>query len=191
MLSDSIGSLGLMIAFYYGLTGFACFWFYRNVPLTFGQSVSRRIVPLIGGIMLLVLFVYACSQYINPDYGYTSVSVPGFPWYGGKVGGVFALGIGVLLLGVVLMLIWRAISPGLLPRRDAAAEVLRRADPGAGLRVGRAHGRPARLGPPGDGDRARPVEPSARLHASRTSSRRASWTRSRSASSAARTTPPG
>ena len=111
VLSDSIGSLGLMIAFYYGLTGFACFWFYRSVPLTFGQSVSRRIVPLIGGILLLVLFVYACSQYVNPDYGYTSVSVPGFPWYGGKVGGVFALGIGVLLLGVVLMLIWRAISP--------------------------------------------------------------------------------
>ena len=81
VLNDSIGSLGLMIAFYYGLTGFACFWFYRNVPLTFRQSVSRRIVPLIGGILLLVLFVYACSQYINPDYGYTSVSVPGFPYY--------------------------------------------------------------------------------------------------------------
>ena len=41
--------------------------------------MSRRIVPLIGGILLLVLFVYACSQYIDPDYGYTSVSLPGFP----------------------------------------------------------------------------------------------------------------
>ena len=30
MLSDSIGSVGLMIAFYYGLTGFACVWFYRK-----------------------------------------------------------------------------------------------------------------------------------------------------------------
>ena len=39
------------------------------------------------------------------------MKVPGFPWYGGKVGGVFALGIGVLVLGVVLMLIWRAIAP--------------------------------------------------------------------------------
>jgi len=25
-----IGSVGLMIAFYYGLTGFACVWFYRK-----------------------------------------------------------------------------------------------------------------------------------------------------------------
>jgi hypothetical protein len=111
VLNDSIGSLGLMIAFYYGLTGFACFWFYRNIPLTFRQSVARRIVPLLGGTLLLVLFVYACTQYIDPNYGYTSVKVPGFPWYGGRVGGVFALGIGVLLLGVVLMLIWRAIAP--------------------------------------------------------------------------------
>ena len=65
-----------MIAFYYGLTGFACFWFYRNDPLTFRQSMSRRVIPLLGGIMLLVLFVYAASQYIDPDYGYTSVTLP-------------------------------------------------------------------------------------------------------------------
>ena len=78
MLSDSIGSLGLMIAFYYGLTGFACFWFYRNVPLTLSESMSRRVVPLLGGIIaLLVLLVYAASQYIDPNYGYTSVTFPG------------------------------------------------------------------------------------------------------------------
>ncbi len=129
VLSDSIGSLGLMIAFYYGLTGFACFWFYRNIPLTFRESMSRRIVPLIGGILLLVLFVYAASQYINPDYGYTSIPVPGFPYYHHRVGGVFALGIGVLLLGIVLMLIWRMIAPEFfrgetLPRKSYRELVL-------------------------------------------------------------------
>ncbi len=30
LLSALIGSVGLMIAFYYGLTGFACVWFYRK-----------------------------------------------------------------------------------------------------------------------------------------------------------------
>jgi amino acid transporter len=126
VLSDSIGSLGLMIAFYYGLTGFACFWFYRKIPLTFGEAMSRRVIPLLGGIMLLVLFVYAASQYIDPNYGYTSFTFPATSY---AVGGVFALGIGVLLLGVILMLIWRAIAPAFfrgetLPRKSYAELVL-------------------------------------------------------------------
>ncbi len=126
VLSDSIGSLGLMIAFYYGLTGFACFWFYRKVPLTFRQVISRRIVPLLGGIALLVLLVYAASQYIDPNYGYTSVTLPGTST---AVGGVFALGVGAMLVGVVLMVIWRFIDPAYfrgetLPRRSFGELVL-------------------------------------------------------------------
>ena len=34
MLFDSIAALGLMIAFYYGLTGFACAWYYRRTLTT-------------------------------------------------------------------------------------------------------------------------------------------------------------
>ena len=30
ILADTIAAVGLMIAFYYGLTGFACAWFYRK-----------------------------------------------------------------------------------------------------------------------------------------------------------------
>ena len=30
ILFDSIAALGLMIAFYYGLTGFACAWYHRR-----------------------------------------------------------------------------------------------------------------------------------------------------------------
>ena len=126
VLNDSIGSLGLMIAFYYGLTGFACFWFYRNVELTARQAFSRRVVPLLGGILLLVLFVYAASQYIDPNYGYTSITLPATNY---AVGGVFALGIGVLMLGVVLMLIWRLFEPAYfrgetLPRKSFSELVL-------------------------------------------------------------------
>jgi amino acid transporter len=126
VLNDSIGSLGLMIAFYYGLTGFACFWFYRNVHLTARQAFSKRVIPLVGGILLLVLFVYAASQYIDPDYGYTSVNIPAIDY---RVGGVFALGIGVLLLGVILMLIWRLFEPAFfrgetLPRKSYSELIL-------------------------------------------------------------------
>ena len=30
LLLALIGSVGLMIAFYYGMTGFACVWYYRK-----------------------------------------------------------------------------------------------------------------------------------------------------------------
>ena len=30
ILADTIAAVGLLIAFYYGLTGFACAWFYRK-----------------------------------------------------------------------------------------------------------------------------------------------------------------
>ena len=34
VLADSAASVGLLIAFYYGLTGFACVWFFRHSLLT-------------------------------------------------------------------------------------------------------------------------------------------------------------
>ena len=34
ILGDTIAAVGLMIAFYYGLTGFACVWFYRKTMWT-------------------------------------------------------------------------------------------------------------------------------------------------------------
>ncbi len=38
ILADTIAAVGLLIAFYYGLTGFACVWFYRK---TCGQEAAR------------------------------------------------------------------------------------------------------------------------------------------------------
>ena len=57
ILFDSIAALGLMIAFYYGITGFACVIYYRR-ELT--NSVKNfffvGVAPLIGGLVLLWLF---------------------------------------------------------------------------------------------------------------------------------------
>ena len=30
MIADAVTAIGIMIAFYYGLTGFACTWYYRK-----------------------------------------------------------------------------------------------------------------------------------------------------------------
>jgi amino acid transporter len=103
ILGDSIAAVGLMIAFYYGLTGFACVWYYRKTltknPRDF---LMRGIIPLLGGLILLGAFLKACQLYAQKDYGNTTL-------FG--IGAVFVLGIGALLLGVVLMVIWNAISP--------------------------------------------------------------------------------
>jgi amino acid transporter len=103
ILGDSIAAVGLMIAFYYGLTGFACVWYYRKTltknPRDF---VMRGVIPLLGGLILLGAFLKACQLYAQKDYGNTTL-------FG--IGAVFVLGIGSLLLGAVLMFIWNAISP--------------------------------------------------------------------------------
>ncbi len=61
MLYDSIAALGLMIAFYYGLTGFACTWYYRRTLFT---SLKRFLLvgaaPFTGGAILLFVFVRSC-----------------------------------------------------------------------------------------------------------------------------------
>ena len=62
----------------------------------------RFVIPLLGGLMLLAIFVLACIQYADPAYGYTVL-------FG--VGGVFVIGIGTLVLGVVLMFVYNAIAP--------------------------------------------------------------------------------
>jgi len=120
ILADTIAAVGLLIAFYYGMTGFACVWFYRRtLTSSFRNFVMRGLFPLLGGLLLLGAFVIAAYSYADPEYGYTSLA---------GIGGVFVLGIGSLLLGVVLMLVWQAKSPAYfrgetLPKR-AADELL-------------------------------------------------------------------
>jgi hypothetical protein len=103
VLADSIAAVGLMIAFYYGITGFACVWYYRRDLTSSWQDAMRKgIMPALGGLMLLGAFVIACVQYADPAYGSTTV-------FG--IGGVFVLGMGALLLGLIAMVIWNVIAP--------------------------------------------------------------------------------
>ncbi|MFF8537588.1 APC family permease [Streptomyces sp. SAS_267] len=110
VLADSIGSVGLMIAFYYGLTGFACVWYYRKVLTRSPRDLwTRGIMPGLGGLMLLYFFVNACFVYAAADYGSTSWTLPFPPHW--QLGGVFVTGVGALLLGAVLMLVYGAVRP--------------------------------------------------------------------------------
>jgi hypothetical protein len=62
----------------------------------------RGLFPFLGGLLLLGAFVIAAYQYAQPDYGSTTL------W---GIGGVFIIGIGTLLVGAVLMVIWSRIAP--------------------------------------------------------------------------------
>ncbi|GAA2752695.1 MULTISPECIES: APC family permease [Kitasatospora] len=116
VLADSIASVGLGIAFYYGLTGFACVWYYRRVLTRSARDfVFKGLLPLLGGLMLLYFFVYgAFDVYAAPDYGSTSIDLPIF----GETGGVTVIGIGALVLGAVLMLIQWAVQGSWFRRPD-------------------------------------------------------------------------
>ncbi|MCX4537206.1 amino acid permease [Streptomyces sp. NBC_00841] len=128
VLADSVESVGLAIAFYYGLTGFACVWYFRSVlTRSLRDFLCKGLLPGLGGLMMLFLFCYAAFDvYADPGYGETSIDLP----FIGRTGGVTVMGLGALLLGVVLMLIvtrehtaalrlQRSMLPHRLPQRTA------------------------------------------------------------------------
>jgi amino acid transporter len=120
LLSALIGSVGLMIAFYYGLTGFACVWFYRrNLTSSLRNFVMQGLLPFVGGAILFAAFGYALKNYAAADWltdeNDQNVTIWGF-------GAVAVVGVVAVLLGVALMIIWRVMAPAFfagttLPRR--------------------------------------------------------------------------
>jgi amino acid transporter len=126
ILGDSIAAVGLMIAFYYGMTGFACVWYYRKDLANGGRDLLMKgVLPLLGGIMLLGAFLIACKQYAATDYGNTVIL---------GIGGVFVIGVGALLVGAVLMLVAYWSAPAFfrgqtLPRRDVVLVTSAMEDP--------------------------------------------------------------
>ncbi len=95
----------MMICFYYGITALACVWFFRAQAFSNGRSFFFKfLAPLLGGVILLVMFFKTASDSMDPGYGSGS-SV-------GGVGMVFILGMGVILLGVVVMLVMSRLQPG-------------------------------------------------------------------------------
>ena len=95
-LADSIASLGLAVAFYYGITAFSCVVYFRRSIFTSARHFFLRgLIPLLGGLGMVVAFVLAAIQYIDPENSYTVF---------GPVGGIFVIGLGMLALGVPLMI---------------------------------------------------------------------------------------
>lgn len=100
ILQDSILSLGLAIAFYYAITGYACVWYFRRELFSSARNFFYKgLLPLLGALMLTYAFVQSAIDMYDVDYGYTVLL---------GIGGTFVLGIGALGVGVVLMIVWFA-----------------------------------------------------------------------------------
>ncbi len=121
LLSALIGSIGLMIAFYYGLTGFACVWFYRKtLTSSFRNFIMRGLFPLLGGLMLAAVFVYGLANFAAPDW-LTDDKGNNVTIFG--IGATAVVGIGALVIGAILMGVWAVRQPEFfrgktLPRRS-------------------------------------------------------------------------
>ena len=104
ILLDTVYSIGIMICFYYALTAFACVWFFRKELFVNAYSiVFKFLLPLLGGIMLAVVFLITLRDSFSPDFG-SGGSIAG-------VGLVFIMGVGLILFGFVLMALVRAKNP--------------------------------------------------------------------------------
>jgi amino acid transporter len=119
VLADSAASVGLLIAFYYGLTGFACVWFFRRDLLGSVRAfVLKGLLPGFGGLALLAAFIGSIVSYWPAASSYSSFD---------GIGGVFLIGAGSLLAGVALMLAARRWLPaffttGTLPALSASID---------------------------------------------------------------------
>jgi len=125
MIPDAVTAIGLYIAFYYGLTGFACAWYYRKTLTSSARNLwMRGILPALGG--LLMYFAGGWSLWADWDVAsnnsYTSWLMPFWPhWY---IGGVFLIAFFSALVGLVAGVWVRFVKPGFFRK-----ETLTRATP--------------------------------------------------------------
>ncbi|MFZ3597914.1 APC family permease [Streptomyces sp. BH104] len=123
VIGDAVSSCGLMIAFYYGLTGLTSAWAYRDQWRRSAAVLWLRVVlPAIGGLVLLAAGLWSLRNDWDPANSYTSWTLPFAPhWH---IGGVFLIGVGMLLLGWLLMLVHQRVAPEFFDRTAGQDEQL-------------------------------------------------------------------
>jgi amino acid transporter len=100
ILFDSIAALGLMIAFYYGLTGFACALYYRREARRSLTGLLFAVVaPAVGGVILAWVLVKSVIDLSDPANSASQTA-----WFG--LGPPLIIGIGFMVLGAILMVVW-------------------------------------------------------------------------------------
>ena len=117
-MTDTLSSLGLLVAAYYSLTGIACIVYYRrHVVASVKGLVLVGLGPLVGSLGLLVMLVVGVRSLWDPEK-----SASGSRWLG--LAPPITIAVVFVLLGVVVMLIRRATHPGFFRHRPEAANAI-------------------------------------------------------------------
>jgi len=99
--SASIAAVGMAIAVYYGLSGISCVLYFRRYLFTSLKNfVLIGVLPTVGGVVLIYVFVKTVWDARSADYGYGTL-------FG--VGTVLVIGTLLLVIGIPLML-WSSIK---------------------------------------------------------------------------------
>jgi amino acid transporter len=118
VIADAVTAIGLYIAFYYGLTGFACAWYYRKTLTSSMRNLwMRGILPSLGG--LIMYFAGGWSLWADWDVAtgnsYTSWKMPFPPHW--VIGGTFVIAFLSALAGLIVGIYSRISGPAFFKKQ--------------------------------------------------------------------------
>jgi amino acid transporter len=115
LIADAFTSLSLTIAFYYGITGFACVVYYRRHLFDSVKNfVMIGVLPFVGGLTLTWVLIKAVIDYSKADGGYAK------PFLG--IGSPIAIALLTIILGIIGMLIQRVTMPEFFKRKPEVVD---------------------------------------------------------------------
>ena len=102
---DSLSSLGILVAFYYALTGFSCVIYYRkHVTASLKGFLFVGVGPIIGSLGLILMLVIAVRSLWDP-----ANSASGSAWLG--LAPPISIAVLVLVLAAIALVIRRIVAP--------------------------------------------------------------------------------
>jgi amino acid transporter len=111
VILDAVTAIGLYIAFYYGMTGFACAWYYRRTLTSSMRNLwMRGILPVTGGLIMYFAGIWSLRvDWDGTENSFTSWKMPFYPEW--RIGGVFIIAFVAALAGLLFGIYNRFASP--------------------------------------------------------------------------------
>ncbi len=116
LIGDAFTSLSITIAFYYGITGYACVVYYRKQLFDSVKNfLLLGVVPLAGGAFLTYIIVKAIVTYSQADANYSTATVFG-------IGSSIAIALITIVIGLILSLAMWLYRPEFFRRPPEIAD---------------------------------------------------------------------